>query len=112
MTAAPKAISHGDGAAAGALAALTGMSAANAGAADIASAATTDNTTLFIGLPLYGSIEFQPLPVRLFCAQTNFPTPALAAIDPARNRTFTRANFTRGSAYRQDENCGNCCLFR
>src|SRR5262245_21809974 len=50
MTAAPKAISHGLGAAAGAaLGAFAGISAANAGAAtETASAAATDNTMFFI----------------------------------------------------------------
>src|SRR6202162_3643528 len=50
MTAAPKATSHGLGSAAGAgaLTAFTGMSAANAGAAENANAATTDKTTFFI----------------------------------------------------------------
>src|SRR5690348_8772562 len=51
MIAAPKATSHGDGGAAtaGAFAAFTGMSEANAGAAaDTASAATSDTTTFFI----------------------------------------------------------------
>src|SRR5215510_76887 len=50
MTAAPKAISHGLGAGAGAtFGAFAGMSAPNAGAAtETASAAAIDNTTFFI----------------------------------------------------------------
>ncbi len=58
MMAAPKAISHGLGSAAGAaLTAFTGMSAANAGtAAETASAATTDNTTFFIRSAPFNSI--------------------------------------------------------
>jgi hypothetical protein len=37
------------------------MSAANAEAPERASAATTDKTTFFITLPLFGSIGFQPI---------------------------------------------------
>src|SRR5215470_10810707 len=57
--AAPNAMSHGLGGAAGAAAgALVGMSAANAGAAadETASAATTDNTTFFIESAPFNSI--------------------------------------------------------
>src|SRR5579872_1949887 len=52
MMALPNATSHALAAAAGALTAFTGMSAANAGAAEDASTATTDHTTLFMTLPL------------------------------------------------------------
>jgi hypothetical protein len=50
VNAVPKAMSNGDGAAAGTatFGAFAGMSAADAGAAEKASAATTDKTTFFI----------------------------------------------------------------
>src|SRR5580765_4009271 len=67
MTAAPKAMSHGLGAAAGAtFGAFAGMSAANAGAAtETASAAATDNTTFFIEpAPLIRSARSRRSPAR------------------------------------------------
>jgi hypothetical protein len=53
------------------------MSAANAGAAENASAATIDKTTFFITLPLFGSTGFQPIP---FGRRLGVRIPA--AIDP------------------------------
>jgi hypothetical protein len=65
MTAAPKAMSHGLGAAAGAaFGAFAGMSAANADpATETASAAATDNTTFFIeSAPLNSIGALAPVP--------------------------------------------------
>src|SRR5581483_1225395 len=110
MIAAPKATSHGDGGAAtaGAFAAFTGMSAANAGAAaDTASAATNDNTTFFI--------EPAPLPVRSDLADTS-PRPLRTDFNsgcdrPGRNRTRVASNYAFVVPQRQGEDFGSCCLF-
>src|SRR5690242_6420622 len=86
MIAPPNAMSHGLGAAttAGAFAAFTGTSAANAGEADTASAATTDNMTFFIGPRPFCSIGHQPMLVAHWDAgvSTGFNrTPQLASAD-------------------------------
>src|SRR5664280_3186133 len=107
MSALPKAISHGLGAAAGAGAAFTGISAANAGAAESASAATTDKTTFFI----------DPAPFR-------FDRLSADTIRPSLLRTRTRLQSTGPQidvhypqiyifvpVTRQAENDGNCLLY-
>src|SRR6185437_9456973 len=107
MTAAPKATSHGDGSAAGALMAFTGMSAANAGAAENASAATTDKTTFFITLPLFGSTGFQPIPFGRPLAYEF----RLRSIRTQKHAPYS-VDFIFDPLQRQAENGGNCCLFR
>src|SRR5512143_2390176 len=93
MIADPKAISHGDGAATGALTAFTGMSAANAGAAAVtASAATTDNKTFFIEPAPF---RFDRLPADTFRPSPLRTEPYEAGCDrPVRNRTCIRPKFT------------------
>src|SRR5665647_2694832 len=108
MTAAPKAMSHGDGSAGATFGAFAGISAASAGAAEKASAATTDKTTFFI----------DPAPFR-------FDRLSADTIRPSRLRTRTRLQSTGPQidvhypqiyifvpVTRQAENDGNCCLFR
>src|SRR5689334_18179972 len=102
MTAAPKAISHGLGAAAGAaFGAFAGMSAANAGAAiETASAAATDNTTFFIeSAPLNRSARSRAGPLH-----TSKPRIGVW-------RTLAEIKSPR-LAVPQDENDSKCCLFR
>src|SRR6185312_4495935 len=90
MMAAPNARSSGLGAAAGAtLAAFTGMSAANAGAAETASAVTTDNKTLFITLPLFRFDRQQADPSARPCVL------APAAIDPYATGRASMAKITQ-----------------
>src|SRR5664279_2246012 len=108
MTAAPKAMSHGDGSAAGALTALTGMSAASAGASENASAATTDKTTFFI----------DPAPFRFDRLSADTIRPSLLRTRPRlrSNRTQKDVHYERiyipQRVTQQAKNGGNCCLFR
>src|ERR1700688_169049 len=88
MSALPNARSHGLGAAAGATA-LTGISAANAGIEEIASAATTDKTTFFI----------DPAPSRFDRLSADTIRPSLLRTEPGcdrpvRKRTCIRGEFT------------------
>src|SRR6478736_8217270 len=63
----PKAMSHGLGGGAGAtFGAFAGISAANAVAVETASAATTDNTTFFIGACPFNSTGLKAGPLCLF----------------------------------------------
>src|SRR5664279_4117784 len=108
MTAAPKAMSHGDGSAAGALTALTGMSAASAGAAENASAATTDKTTFFI----------DPAPFRFDRLSADTIRPSLLRTRTRLQPTGPQIDVHYPQIYifdpvpRQAKNDGNCCLFR
>src|SRR3972149_6123197 len=93
MTAAPNATSDGDGGAAGALTAFTGISAAKAGAAtETASAATTDKTTLFIEPAPFRSIDLQPIHfAHHSCAQNSLRDPGCHR--PVRKRTCIRTKW-------------------
>src|SRR5664280_951332 len=108
MSALPKAISHGLGAAAGAGAAFTGISAANAGAAESASAATTDKTTFFI----------DAAPFRFDRLSADTIRPSLLRTRPRLRSTRTQKDVHYERIYipqrvtQQAKNGGNCCLFR
>src|ERR1700682_2408058 len=93
MIALPKAISHGDGAAT-TLTAFTGMSAANAGAAENASAVTKDKTTFFI----------EPAPFRFDRLSADTIRPSLLRTKPGcdrpvRKRTCIRGEFTSRNTF-------------
>src|ERR1700693_6269157 len=91
MTAAPKATSHGLGSAAGAgaLTAFTGMSAANAGAAENANAATTDKTTFFIDPAPFRFDRLSADTIRASLLRTK-----PGCDRPVRKRTCIRGKFT------------------
>src|SRR5579875_1785317 len=107
MIAPPNAMSNGDGSATGAFAAFTGMSAANAGTAASAKAATEESIIFFMA----------PAPFQhdrpctdVFAAARRSGT--AAKLSPAPRRRHKRAvKFRPLACFRQAENSGNCCLF-
>src|SRR5450631_3047263 len=109
MSALPNATSHGDGSAADTtLGAFAGISAASAGAAEKASAATTDKTTFFI----------DSAPFRFDRLSADTIRPSLLHTRTRLQPTGPQIDVHYPQIYifdpvsRQAKNDGNCCLFR